>query len=173
MFERQNDRENDKSHNINQRPIYLHFRNLSVWMKEDFFTRTFSKLFPKSNSLGLTFMEQIQTKDAKKGTQILSDVSGFIAPGQLVAILGTSGSGKTTLLNTLAYRLRSTRRGVTITQEGFKANAASLFYFDANKQRWISSVSEIRNLVGYVTQEDCLLPNLTCYETLCYAGLFY
>jgi ABC-type multidrug transport system ATPase subunit len=38
---------------------------------------------------------------------ILKGVSGFVKPGQLLAIVGSTGAGKTTLLDLLAGKVRN------------------------------------------------------------------
>eukprot|EP01038_Epipyxis_sp_PR26KG_P011163 gene11163-14980_t len=77
--------------------------------------------------------------------RLLHPVTTTIQGGCLFGILGGSGSGKTTLLNVIAgrYDIDSLHVGGTVSFDG-KLNCS----------------------VGYVTQNDYLLPFLTVNETL-------
>ncbi|KAI9888025.1 MAG: hypothetical protein M1823_000146 [Watsoniomyces obsoletus] len=83
------------------------------------------------------------------GKQILSGIQGVAQPGQLMAIMGASGAGKTTFLDILA---RKNKRG---TVEGD-------FYVNGEKV----SDPDFRSVVGFVDQEDTMLPTLTVHETI-------
>ena len=88
------------------------------------------------------------------GKQILSGVQGIALPGQLMAIMGASGAGKTTFLDILA---RKNKRGVV---EGD-------FYVNGEKVH----DKEYRSVVGFVDQEDTMLPTLTVHETIMTSAL--
>ncbi|XP_025094863.1 protein white-like [Pomacea canaliculata] len=86
---------------------------------------------------------------SKGGKIIIDNVSGIVKPGTLMAIMGASGAGKSTLLNVLTCRnLKS-----YVLQGEVKVNGVSLG-------------SSIRNISGYVQQDDLFLGTLTVRETL-------
>eukprot|EP00742_Colponemidia_sp_Colp-10_P008391 GILJ01009087.1.p1 GENE.GILJ01009087.1~~GILJ01009087.1.p1 ORF type:complete len:1288 (-),score=160.00 GILJ01009087.1:132-3968(-) len=106
------------------------------------------------NSLFLSVLSKESTSALKrsKRTQktILEDVTCKFHPGQLNVIMGGSGSGKTSLLNVITGRVRAdVIRGYVL--------------FNGQPSR--KQVS-----IGYVMQNDYLLPSLTVRETLEYAA---
>ncbi|KAM3495237.1 hypothetical protein MY3957_001468 [Beauveria namnaoensis] len=100
---------------------------------------------------------EVQVKDRASHAplSILSQSSGFVRPGEMLAIMGPSGSGKTTLLNALAHRIAAAGSTTTgdILVNGQPAN-----------------LKTIRDLSAYVEQEDSLIGSLTVKETMVFAA---
>lgn len=88
------------------------------------------------------------------GKTILSEIQGIALPGQLMAIMGASGAGKTTFLDILA---RKNKRGTV------KGN----FYVNGEKVL----DNEYRSVIGFVDQDDTMLPTLTVHETILTSAL--
>lgn len=78
-----------------------------------------------------------------------NDISLNADPGTLTAIMGPSGAGKTVLLNLLS--------GYTTPEKGI----VKVGNFDVHE-----SFGLIRDIIGYVPQEDTLIPELTVSESL-------
>jgi ABC-type multidrug transport system ATPase subunit len=89
----------------------------------------------------------------KEEKQILSNVSGFFAPGKMTALMGPSGSGKTTLLDCIAGRKNAGALSGKVTYNGATPTARML------KQK-----------TSYVEQFDTLVAELTVREMLMYAA---
>ncbi|KAL7750097.1 hypothetical protein RI367_004612 [Sorochytrium milnesiophthora] len=85
---------------------------------------------------------------------ILKSVSGVARPGRMLAIMGPSGAGKSSLLDILAHK---TKRG---TIQG-------TFMVDGRRVAFPSK--SLRTMIGYVDQEDVLLPYLTVRECLMFS----
>ncbi|KAF2837028.1 hypothetical protein M501DRAFT_1006948 [Patellaria atrata CBS 101060] len=83
------------------------------------------------------------------GKQILHGIQGAVRPGEIMAIMGASGAGKTTFLDILA---RKNKRGST--QGDFFVNGEKI------------PDDEFRSVIGFVDQEDNMLPTLTVHETI-------
>jgi ABC-type multidrug transport system ATPase subunit len=91
-------------------------------------------------------------KTDKGEKHILKGVSGYALHGEFLVLMGSSGAGKTTLLNILSRRLEKSS-DIQISGSVF-----------ANSQ----SIEDIsyENYIGYVTQEDLLIPTMTVFECL-------
>lgn len=93
---------------------------------------------------------------AAGGRHVLSEVSALVPSGALCAVMGPSGSGKTTLIKALC----GVTTGLTIAGE-----AAVVLGDDIEK-----GVSSSRTVLGYVSQEDQLLPLLSVREALAFTA---
>ncbi|XP_020589332.1 ABC transporter G family member 11-like [Phalaenopsis equestris] len=87
-------------------------------------------------------------------TPILSGLTGFAQPGEILAIMGPSGCGKTTLLDVLAVTGRLTSR---MTKSG-------VIFVNGQAQTLAYGTS------AYVTQEDVLMTTLTVREAIYYSA---
>ncbi|MFW5734750.1 MAG: ATP-binding cassette domain-containing protein [Oceanidesulfovibrio sp.] len=81
----------------------------------------------------------------------LDEISLEAEYGEMVCIMGPSGSGKSTLLKVLAGILPPDSG--TITLDGIDVHM---------------EFERLRDLIGFVPQEDLLFPNLTVFENLAY-----
>ena len=88
------------------------------------------------------------------GHRILRGISGRVAPGQLLAIIGGSGAGKSTCLDILAHKPKN-----GFVRGDIRLNGMTL------------SDGEVRKMCGFVDQEDTLMGTLTVRETLMYSAL--
>lgn len=88
------------------------------------------------------------------GKEILSRVQGAAPSGQMTAIMGASGAGKTTFLDILA---RKNKRGAIHGD----------FYVNGEK----INDHDFKTMIGFVDQEDTMLPTLTVHETILTSAL--
>lgn len=88
------------------------------------------------------------------GHTILENVMGSVKSGQIMAIMGPSGAGKSTLLDILARKQKKGIVGGQVLING----------------REVDDVT-FKKVMGFVDQEDTLMPTLTVYETVLYSAL--
>ncbi|KAK4235565.1 putative white-brown complex protein 30 [Achaetomium macrosporum] len=88
-----------------------------------------------------------------KGSEepILQNISGSIRGGSLTAIMGGSGAGKSTFVNVLMGKVECARGEITING------------VPAKLQRY-------KKLIGYVPQDDIVLPEMTVYENILHSA---
>ena len=101
-------------------------------------------------------MEVRKQTSEKKFKQILSNCTGFVNPGELVAIMGPSGSGKTSLLNIIACRL-------TVSKSSYFTGKLKCNNYILNKDNF--------GIFGaYVQQDDILIETMTPKELFTFAA---
>ncbi len=88
------------------------------------------------------------------GKPILSEIRGIAHPGEITAIMGASGAGKTSFLDILA---RKNKRG----------HVSGEFYVNGEKV----TDTDFKSVIGFVDQEDTMLPTLTVHETILTSAL--
>lgn len=87
---------------------------------------------------------------------ILHNVSGYVRPGQLLAIMGASGAGKSTLLNALTFRNLS---ALTVVSGARYANGNPV------------NPNSLTSVSAYIQQDDLFIGSLTVKEHLTFQAL--
>ncbi|KAF9875361.1 hypothetical protein CkaCkLH20_07181 [Colletotrichum karsti] len=105
-----------------------------------------------ATNLGLSFGYTdlgFQPKKSKK--LILQNVTGSIDRGTLTAVMGGSGAGKSTFVNVLMGKTKNTGGMVAVNSSPDKLN-------------------RYKKVIGYVPQDDIVLPELTVYENIVHSA---
>ncbi|MDH4295030.1 MAG: ATP-binding cassette domain-containing protein [Cyclobacteriaceae bacterium] len=102
-------------------------------------------------TIKLSFNVHIEEFKFPGGAIGLRNISIAEGSGKLVGIMGPSGAGKTTLLNVMAGLVKPTKGQILING------------FDINVQK-----NRLHGVIGYVSQDDLLIEELTVYQNLYY-----
>lgn len=96
----------------------------------------------------------VKTVATKSGTKdILKHISLEIKPSNFVALVGGSGAGKSTFMNSISGFSKPTSGNVLV-------NGVDLY----------DNYSVLKNIIGYVPQQDIVYTNLRLYDMLKYAA---
>ncbi|KAG0326744.1 hypothetical protein BG004_002907 [Podila humilis] len=90
----------------------------------------------------------------KDDLEILKGISGSAPAGAVLAVMGPSGAGKSTLVDILAGKNKGGKVSGQILLNGKHVH-----------------LSEVRQAVGYVDQEDTLPPTQTVYEAVLFSAM--
>ncbi|CUG00176.1 ABC transporter, putative [Bodo saltans] len=135
---------NDRSHNPNR-------YSAQVSINDDHHQPSaFTAVQVSMSWMDLCYEAQLKKGETKK---ILNGISGHVASGQMLAILGPSGAGKTTMLDILAQRQKGGIVTGDLLMNGHPVNQGVF-----------------RRVSAYVQQEDILHGYLTVKETITYAA---
>jgi ABC transport system ATP-binding/permease protein len=120
-------------------------------IKPVYFSDVVSSFCPHLTKNSITFCANDIEYRFREGNVGLQRLSFSERSGRLVGIMGSSGSGKTTLLNVLNGTLEPTRGNVLVNG------------VDIHREK-----ESIRGLIGYVSQDDLLIEDLTVFQNLYY-----
>ncbi|KAK3485376.1 uncharacterized protein B0T23DRAFT_46526 [Neurospora hispaniola] len=105
-----------------------------------------------ASEFGLSFgYDQLTFAPKNSKRPILQNVTGSINSGSLTAVMGGSGAGKSTFINVLMGKTQYTKGSVTVNGIPGK-------------------LKQYKKLIGYVPQDDIVLPELTVYENIMHSA---
>lgn len=102
----------------------------------------------------VSLKKSVQKKEGIKEKAILNDITAMFKPGRLTAVMGSSGAGKTTLLTVLAGNTQKGRIEGDLVVNG-----------EPYTGRMLKEIS------GFVFQDDVLLPTMTVREAIAMSAL--
>lgn len=112
-----------------------------------------NSIFYKRKASGIAIRAVNVNKVVDKNKRILRDVKLEIKGNEFVAIIGGSGAGKSTLMGVL---------------NGFdKKHTGEVFYNNISATKYFNNIKDI---IGYVPQEDIVYENLTLRDMLRYSA---
>lgn len=111
-----------------------------------------TKLITQHKPASLQFKNLGYTSE--NNSKILEGVSGSVQAGELLAIMGGSGAGKTTLLDILAKKHK-------------RGHVSGEIYLNGTE----IDDTKYKQMIGFVDQNDLLMPTLTVHETVLYSAL--
>ncbi|KAI1073440.1 hypothetical protein F5B20DRAFT_567004 [Whalleya microplaca] len=106
----------------------------------------------EASNFGLSFAYSDLSFHPKGSARpILQNVTGSIDRGSLTAVMGGSGAGKSTFVNVLMGKTTNTGGAVMVNNVPGK-------------------IKRYKKLIGYVPQDDVVLPELTVYENILHSA---
>ncbi|CAJ1948621.1 unnamed protein product [Cylindrotheca closterium] len=107
-----------------------------------------------SNGVDICFKDLcLEVTVAKKEINVVNNVTGRLQAKTMTALMGGSGAGKTSLLNALCGR-------------AYYGNIIGDTYINGTKKQ----IEEIKDVIGFVPQDDVVYAELTVRENLVFAG---
>lgn len=105
-----------------------------------------------TKEIGLSFeFDKLSFETPKGHKKILSDITGSMPKGSMWGIMGGSGAGKSTFVNVLMGKHRASSGIIRING-------------------WVADMTKYKKLIGYVPQDDVVLPDLTVRENIMHSA---